>query len=269
MDRTGRADGPDERGAPRGALKTNGRNLRLRADYHPRMGLLDTLKSVIGLDASESGGRPPSERGEPDAGSEAAVKGTESGAAEPAEATGPGSQDEELTDAGGETDGTADADAAEEVGGGDADATGDTGGTRTDATGQADEGETAAAGTDAAGSTGSITEEPPGDEDVMAEPSDAAGPDPTDTAQVPAEDETPADVAEDEDAADLGKDDTAADAEDVEAISGVGPAYAARLHEAGIETVTDLATADPADVADETDVSETRVGRWIDRARDG
>jgi len=54
----------------------------------------------------------------------------------------------------------------------------------------------------------------------------------------------------------------------VDVIKGIGPAYAGRLEEVGIETVGGLAAADAEDVAEEIDVSESRVSDWIDRAHD-
>jgi len=60
----------------------------------------------------------------------------------------------------------------------------------------------------------------------------------------------------------------AVDAASVEEIKGVGPAYADRLRDAGVDTVADLSTADAADLADEIDLSPKRVGRWIDRANE-
>ncbi|WP_343161211.1 helix-hairpin-helix domain-containing protein [Halogeometricum sp. CBA1124] len=48
----------------------------------------------------------------------------------------------------------------------------------------------------------------------------------------------------------------------------MGPAYAERLADAGVETVVDLADADAESLAEEIDVSEKRVQRWIDRATD-
>lgn len=50
-------------------------------------------------------------------------------------------------------------------------------------------------------------------------------------------------------------------------IKGIGDTYAERLADAGIETVGDLAAADPAEVADESGVSESRLERWTERAR--
>ena len=53
---------------------------------------------------------------------------------------------------------------------------------------------------------------------------------------------------------------------ELEEIKGIGPAYADRLREAGIEDVADLAAADAADLADRTGLGEGRVQKWIDRA---
>jgi len=55
--------------------------------------------------------------------------------------------------------------------------------------------------------------------------------------------------------------------EPVDSINGIGPAYAERLDGVDIETVGDLAAADAADIAAETDLSEKRVQGWIDSAR--
>lgn len=107
--------------------------------------------------------------------------------------------------------------------------------------------EAAAAGTDASASTGSLTEEPP-ETDAAAEPAEAAGP--TDDTDEPATDDEP-DVADDT---------------PVEDVNGIGPAYAQRLTDAGIETVDDLLAADPDEVADATDLSPKRVSRWQDAA---
>ncbi len=57
------------------------------------------------------------------------------------------------------------------------------------------------------------------------------------------------------------------DGEPVERIKGIGPAYGERLGDVGIETVADLAAADPAAVAEEASVGETRATTWIDRAK--
>jgi len=54
----------------------------------------------------------------------------------------------------------------------------------------------------------------------------------------------------------------------VDSIKGIGPAYAERLADAGVDSIADLAAADAADLAAAIDLSETRVGRWIDRANE-
>lgn len=56
--------------------------------------------------------------------------------------------------------------------------------------------------------------------------------------------------------------------EHVESISGIGPAYAKRLGDAGIESVAELADADADALADETGVSAKRIRRWIERAEE-
>jgi predicted flap endonuclease-1-like 5' DNA nuclease len=111
----------------------------------------------------------------------------------------------------------------------------------------------AAAGTDAAASTDSLVDEDAG----AAEPAEAAGPDADDG-------ETELDTAE------SAGETTGAheDAESVEVVKGIGPAYAERLANVGIHSVADLAAADAADLAPKIDLSEKRVGRWIDRAKD-
>jgi predicted flap endonuclease-1-like 5' DNA nuclease len=52
----------------------------------------------------------------------------------------------------------------------------------------------------------------------------------------------------------------------VEEIKGIGPAYAERLADIGIDTVADLAAADAEAVAEETSVGEKRAATWIGRA---
>jgi predicted flap endonuclease-1-like 5' DNA nuclease len=272
------------------------------------MTLLDTIKSVLGLDDGRSNDRR-NERSEstgseptaPATESEDAVKGTGSdgpaaaggdaagstesmldkdaeGGAEPGEVTGPASGD----DAGDDLDTEDEAQTDESAAAAGGDAAGSTG-SMTDESGSAgaaepgeavgptgeedpdpDHGEhggddttsgasddvsggdgtaadAAAAGSDAAGSTGSVTEET--NESISAaEDAEAAG---------------PTDADPDEDTAD----------HSVDALKGIGPSYAERLGESGIESVADLAEADPGAVADEIDVSESRVERWNERAK--
>jgi predicted flap endonuclease-1-like 5' DNA nuclease len=141
----------------------------------------------------------------------------------------------------------------------------------------------AAAGTDASGSTSSVAETP--DEDDVAaatEPAEAAGP----ASQVESADEAtledieaaessvdepgdaPDDAAlpDDDVAAETTLDDGRGDPSSVETISGIGPAYASRLADAGVESVPDLLAADADALADKTDISAKRISRWMERA---
>jgi len=54
--------------------------------------------------------------------------------------------------------------------------------------------------------------------------------------------------------------------EPTDVIKGIGSAYADRLADAGVETVADLAVKDAETLAEETDISEKRLGTWIERA---
>jgi polyhydroxyalkanoate synthase len=53
---------------------------------------------------------------------------------------------------------------------------------------------------------------------------------------------------------------------DLDQVRGVGPAYAERLREAGVGTVSELAAADPETLADRVDVAPSRTADWIDHA---
>jgi polyhydroxyalkanoate synthase len=54
------------------------------------------------------------------------------------------------------------------------------------------------------------------------------------------------------------------DAPAVDVVNGIGPTYADRLREAGIETVADLREAEAERVAEVAEVSESRAGEWIE-----
>lgn len=54
----------------------------------------------------------------------------------------------------------------------------------------------------------------------------------------------------------------------VDTITGIGPTYAERLATEGIETVEDLAAADPEAVAAAADAAESRAESWVEQARD-
>jgi len=49
-------------------------------------------------------------------------------------------------------------------------------------------------------------------------------------------------------------------------IKGIGPAYEDRLIDAGVATVPELIDAETSGLAADTDLSETRIGRWQERA---
>jgi len=51
-------------------------------------------------------------------------------------------------------------------------------------------------------------------------------------------------------------------------LNGIGPAYAERLSGQGIETVGELAVADPEAIAAETDLGAKRVSSWVEQARE-
>ena len=55
---------------------------------------------------------------------------------------------------------------------------------------------------------------------------------------------------------------------DLENVEGIGPTYAGRLRSAGIKSVSELAVADDAHVAEVADAPEELAGTWIDRARE-
>jgi predicted flap endonuclease-1-like 5' DNA nuclease len=128
-----------------------------------------------------------------------------------------------------------------------------------------------AAETEAAASTGSLLDEGAADDPGRAaEQAEAAGPE-TRTVEVEStdadsesEDHVDAD-SESEDHVDADSESEDA-SEDVRTIKGVGPAYGERLAEVGIETVADLAAADPESLAREADLPESRVEDWVGRA---
>ncbi|QLH80277.1 helix-hairpin-helix domain-containing protein [Halosimplex pelagicum] len=72
--------------------------------------------------------------------------------------------------------------------------------------------------------------------------------------------------AETDDSSDGAPTDPAPDAE-LEDIKGIGPTYAERLREAGVDGVAGLAESDAAALADETDIAESRVENWVEQAK--
>ena len=138
--------------------------------------------------------------------------------------------------------------------------------------------ESATAGTDATVSTDSTVETASSDPDTAAEPTEAGvGDTEPSGAETPAETaettgQTPDDTSAEAEGHDDGSDTTGedvtsdADAASVETISGIGPAYADRLADAGVETVPQLLDADPSELAEATGLSEKRISGWIENA---
>ena len=125
---------------------------------------------------------------------------------------------------------------------------------KTTASEQTDDDETTADGEGSA----ALTEEPTGDS--AAEPSEATGvTDHTET-------ETPA--AESAEATGPVPEEPDDGSPHVESINGIGPAYAKRLEEAGVESVAELSAADADTLAEETGISAKRISGWIDSAGD-
>ena len=106
-----------------------------------------------------------------------------------------------------------------------------------------------AVGNESAGDTGGA--------DTAADVQGGSGPETPEAAEaIDEEDETDVEAAVAE----------AAAAGDLQSIDGIGPTYAERLREAGIDGLAALAAADPEAVAEATDVSVDRAEAWVDRA---
>jgi len=117
------------------------------------------------------------------------------------------------------------------------------------------------------GSTDEGEDEDGETEDLTSEDEDGETEDLTDEAEEFTDeggesDETEALTGEDEDG------ETDGPGESVEEIRGIGPTYSDRLAGIDIETVGELAGADPAAVAAAAEVSESRATDWIERAGD-
>ena len=133
--------------------------------------------------------------------------------------------------------------------------------------------------------------EEPGSETVETLPGDDddSDSDEAETSEVDPVDATETDVAEADDTADpdtgVSDDETAAtddrelttedasagsveEGEPLTDIKGIGPAYADRLTDAGVDDVATLVTADPDALSEDIDVSPKRIQRWIDRAQE-
>ncbi len=214
------------------------------------MGLLEKLKSALGLDGADSGpgGDGSGARDadvtvehEPGAATEEAVKGVDTGATA---GTTPGADPDPDTGAAAPTPG-ADPDADSEP--------------------VIREAETDADGGGAARSGGAETDSG----------ADTLGADPE--AGVAAEAEVDADAGTDTAGAEANGESEAAgtDVTDhpgagvpVEELTGIGPAYAGRLTEAGVDSVADLAGADADDLEEATGIGAGRIEGWIEQAEE-
>ena len=203
------------------------------------MGLLSKLKSVLGLGSGDDdpsdrrtgdvGVTVERERDEADAANEAAVKGVDEhddAESEPADATEDETEPEHGTESEEPHEPGADADAEAEP----------EDESPTEAGPEADEAEADAEAGDV--------------EEADAEAGDVEEAD-TDDAEADAEDDEESEP------------ETGGDLQD---IKGIGPAYADRLSEVGIESIGELADADFEAVADEADLAPGRVEQWVDRA---
>jgi predicted flap endonuclease-1-like 5' DNA nuclease len=207
------------------------------------MGLLQKLKSALGLNGAESSGSGRSgdvdvtvER-EPSTEHEDAVKGTET--ASNAE------QDEETTD---------DESSVETANESEA-----------DDTPSADGFETAAE----AGLVEEAEDEPDDDETtVLTEDAEAEGAEDSETTVLTenAEIEETGDDSGTDGEPDDTDDAVEGSSDPVTELNGIGPAYGDRLAGVGIETVGELAVADAAEVADQIDLGESRVSDWVEQA---
>lgn len=121
---------------------------------------------------------------------------------------------------------------------------------------------------------------PPADDSEPAEEPDERSTVGSETEPIPTEEpelepepepETPEDGAPIESEADsdptTGSGITDADEEPVREIRGIGPSYATKLSEAGVDSASDLAAADATELSVATGLSEKRVQGWIDRAQ--
>lgn len=88
------------------------------------------------------------------------------------------------------------------------------------------------------------------------------------TADATPETETPDTDEDDTEAESAAGEETEEESEPVETVKGIGSTYADRLAGAGVETVADLLAADAGDVAEETDISQSRLETWQERAQD-
>ena len=210
------------------------------------MGLLTKLKSLLGLEddrsqvrRTESGvtiEREPDESAEPNVEAESAVKGVDTGTEESAD--GSKSDTPDVEDA--KSDDPED-DAAE------------TGISTEDVTTAPEGSESVETGRDSAAEPAEAVQ-PSTD---AAHPDQSAGDEPEPTPEDTADEDAESDTAEE----------PVGEGEPLEDVKGIGPAYAERLRDAGVADMTELATADAEQLAEETGLSDKRISTWIERAQ--
>jgi predicted flap endonuclease-1-like 5' DNA nuclease len=122
---------------------------------------------------------------------------------------------------------------------------------------------------DDAGVAGEETAEPPTESAIQeAEPSVDDGSTAPGATDEPVADAGGASAAEAADESPAESTEPAAEgsSDPVTELNGIGPAYGDRLAAAGVETVADLAAADPDELEAETDISASRIEDWVDAA---
>jgi polyhydroxyalkanoate synthase len=105
------------------------------------------------------------------------------------------------------------------------------------------------------------------EDDTEETPEEVAAEAVEDVAEEAAEDVS-AEATEEAESEQADADDTGSEAVDpanVETVDGIGPTYADRLQDAGVETTADLADHDAADLADIAETTESRAEDWLDQ----
>ena len=107
------------------------------------------------------------------------------------------------------------------------------------------------------------------DDEAPETTADDATPDesPDDETAAAGDEASTAEPDEEPDAEETEEEPAAGTDEPTDVLEGIGPAYADRLSDAGVETVADLAAADLDTLAEEADVPEGRLETWIERAK--
>ncbi|MFD1645316.1 class III poly(R)-hydroxyalkanoic acid synthase subunit PhaC [Haloarchaeobius litoreus] len=81
-----------------------------------------------------------------------------------------------------------------------------------------------------------------------------------------AEPATDADASEESDGSSVEIEVEGTEASDLEDVDGIGPAYAERLRDAGVDSIAALAAADAVELAETADLPVSRVEDWVDAA---